>query len=177
MLFLGNAAWNLLRWRREANLNLWHPLWGTSPRTLGYGKGASTLSLPQNAHRCHRLTFWSARVLQKCLLQGQRTPAEARKLLSDSRQLAEVHSLQTWEARTEKKHAFPDPYKPCPGVFWPVTLGPNCSYISPVEHIFIASLCCSGKSKPSEGGLAREWLLHSQGREAKASAIAWDRRQ
>lgn len=118
-----------------------------------------------------------SRVLQKCLLRGQRTPAEARKLLSDSRQLAEVHSLQTWEARIEKKHALPDLCKPCPGVFWPVTLGPNCSYISHVEHIFLVSLCCSGKSKPFEGGLAREWLLHSQGGEAKASAIAWDGRQ
>lgn len=77
-------------------------------------------------------------VLQKCLLQGQRTPVKARKLLSDSHQLAgaEVHSLQTWEAQIEKKHTFPDVCKPCTGVFWPVTSGPNRSYISHVEHIF-----------------------------------------
>jgi len=167
MVFLGNAALNLVRWRREENPDFWHPLWVMSPLSSQVQKA------PSGYNQMHPAVITSlfaalshSHVLQKCLLQGQRTPAEPGKLLSDSRHLAEaeVHSLQTWEAQTEKKYTFADTCKPCTAIFWPVNLGSNCSYI---RHVL-------GRVSLLNSGLARKRLLHSQGSEAKASATTWD---
>lgn len=103
-----------------------------------------------------------------------------RKLFSDPLHLAvvEAHSLQTWEAQIEKKCTFPDVCKPCTGVFWPVTLGPKCFYISHIEHIFYHIFYVDlGRVHLLKSGLARKWLSNSQGSEAKTTAISWSLHQ